>query len=92
MALIVEDGTGTILTVDSYATLVEFYAYTDNRGIDYSAIAESVIEQNMRKSFDYLIQRYRHRWNGYRKTATQIGDWPRSFVYLEPFIQGPVGA
>lgn len=87
MALIIEDGS-VVALADSYVTKVEFYDYAHKRGLVYSTSTEEEIEQNLRKAFDYLIQKYRHQWSGFRKSADQVADWPREFVYLEPFILG----
>lgn len=91
MTLIVEDGT-VVAGAESYVTIAEYKAYADARGISYSGITDATLEQNARKAYDYLLRKYRGSWKGYRKTATQTGDWPRSFVYLEPFVQGAVGS
>ena len=91
MALIVEDGTG-LIDAESYATVAEFKTYHDNRGTVITALTDTVIEQLLRKSTDYMVARYRMAWRGYRKTATQSLDFPRSFCYLEPFVYGAVGA
>lgn len=91
MALIVEDGS-VVEGAESYVTVAEFKAYCDARGISYAALTpDTKIEQLARKAFDYMLQEFRGRWKGYRKDANQIGDWPRSFVYLEPFVHGAVG-
>ena len=91
MSLIVEDGS-VVTGAESYVTVAAFKAYCDARGISYSAFSDTQLEQQARKSFDYLLQRYRGQWKGYRKDALQVGDWPRSFVYLEPFVHGAVGS
>ena len=91
MTLIVENGS-VVTGAESYITIAQHKVYCDNRGISYSALTDTQLEQNARKAFDYLLQQYRGKWKGYRKDALQVGDWPRSFVYLEPFINGAVGA
>lgn len=91
MTLIVEDGS-VVAGAESYVTVAQYKTYCDNRGLSYSGTTDTQIEQNARKSWDYLLQEYRGKWKGYRKDATQIGDWPRSFVYLEPFVRGASGS
>lgn len=92
MALIVEDGS-VVQGAESYVTVAEFKSYCDARGISYASLTPDLkIEQLARKAFDYMIQKYRGKWNGYRRDATQVGDWPRSFVYVEPFVHGAVGS
>ena len=90
MTLIVEDGT-VVAGAESYVTVLEFKSYCDKRGISYATMTDPQIEQAARKAFDYLLWKYRLLWKGYRKDATQVADWPRSFVYLEPFVHGAVG-
>lgn len=91
MALIVEDGTAKT-DAESYATVAEFKTYHNNRGNVITSLTDTVIEQLLRKATDYMVARYRTQWRGYRKTATQSLDFPRSFCYLEPFVYGAVGA
>ena len=91
MTIVVEDGTGLSNAV-SYATVAQYKAYCDARGISYSGVTDAVIEQSLVKSTDAMVQMYRARWKGYRNTATQALDWPRSMVYLEPFVFGAVGS
>ena len=91
MTLIVEDGS-VVASAESYVTVAQFKTYCDNRGISYAATTDTQIEQNARKGFDYMLQRYWGMWKGYRKDASQMGDWPRSFVYLEPVVKGLPGS
>lgn len=91
MTLTVEDGS-VVTGAESYVTIAQFKTYCDARGISYAAFTDTQLEQQARKSFDYMLQRYRGQWKGYRKDALQVGDWPRSFVYLEPFVHGAVGS
>lgn len=81
MPLIVTPGAAN---ADSYATVVEFKAYCDARGISYPA--DTVIEQRLRKGADYLVTVYRDRWAGTRTSTTQALDWPR---YDVPMKDGP---
>src|SRR3972149_1298566 len=91
--LIVEDGT-EVANADAYATLVYIADYHDKNGnAAWAAIAnDATRETYVRRATAYMLQAYRQRWKGYRKTATQSLCWPRSFVYLEPFVHGAVGA
>ena len=82
MALVIESGS-VVAGADSYATVAEFSTYASNRGIDISALSDTTIEQNLRKAFDYLLQKYRHSWAGYRTSETQPADWPRNSVYIK---------
>lgn len=92
MALIVEDGS-VVPGSESYLAVVDATAYHLNRGnAVWAALATDTIrEQCLRKATDYMVQMYRSRWKGFRKDGTQLLDWPRSFVYLEPFVHGIVG-
>lgn len=91
--LIVEDGT-EIANADAYATLVYIADYHEKNGnTAWASIAnDATRETYVRRATAYMTQAYRLRWKGYRKTATQSLCWPRSFVYLEPFVHGAVGA
>lgn len=92
MALIVEDGS-IVAGAESYISVTDADTYHSNRGnATWTALTTTVKEQLLRKSTDYMVARYRTQWRGYRKTATQALDFPRSFCYLEPFVYGAVGA
>lgn len=91
MALTVEDGS-VVAGAESYAAVADADTYHANRGnTDWAAAGTPAKEQALRKATDYMLQTYRPRWKGYRKSAAQALDWPRSFVYLEPYISGAVG-
>lgn len=93
MALVVESGSGSA-TADSYISLVDAATRHTNLGnTAWAALAsDTVREQYLRRATEYMEGAYRLRWKGYRKTATQALSWPRSFVYLEPFVQGAIGS
>lgn len=91
MSLIVEDGS-VVTGAESYCTVAFATQYHSDRGhASWALLTNAVMEQCLRKATDYAIQVYRQRWKGYRKTATQALDWPRSFCWLEPFTHGAVG-
>jgi hypothetical protein len=89
-ALIVEDGTAKP-DADSYISVADAAAYHVSRGNESAWDAVDDPEAALRKATDYMVQAYRARWKGYRKDGAQALDWPRSFVYLEPFVHGIVG-
>lgn len=77
MTLIVEDGTGKVNS-ESYASVADADAYLGARGYtDWTDLTEGQKEIALRKATDYMVQVYRLRWKGDRKTATQRLDWPR---------------
>lgn len=84
MALITEDGTGRA-DAESYCSVAEAAAYHAKRG---NADAWDAIEDKeaaLRKATDYLVQTFRGRWAGIRKTEAQALDWPR---YEVPRMDG----
>ena len=90
MSLTTETGSGSS-TAESYISEVDADTYHENRGnTAWAAISNK--EALLRRATDFMLQMFRQRWKGYRKTATQSLDWPRSFVYTEPFVHGAVGA
>lgn len=90
--LIVEDGT-EIANADCYITLANADIYHAKYGnTSWSSLTAGAKEAALRKATAYMSQAYRQMWKGYRGSATQSLDWPRSFVYLEPFVHGAVGA
>lgn len=83
MALVIETGQGAT-DAESYATVAQFRTYNADRGRDVTALTDTEIEALLRAGFDYMMQNYRLRWAGYRKTIEQYADWPREFVPREP--------
>lgn len=91
MALVHEDGTAKA-NAESYVSVADADAYHLARGNStWTLLTTAQKEEALRRATDYILQTYRSRWKGYRKTATQALDWPRTFVYLEPFVHGIVG-
>jgi len=92
MALIVEDGT-VVVGAESYISEADSLTYHAARGNSpWPTITQAQREEALRRATDYMNQMYRSRWKGYRKTAVQTLDWPRTYVHLEPFTHGAVGA
>ena len=92
MTIIVEDGT-VVAGAESYATVAYADTYHSNFGNSaWASLITATKEQYLRRATQYMLQRYRKQWNGYRKDAVQVLDWPRSFVYTQPFVHGAVGA
>lgn len=94
MALIVETGTGSevaesLCSVDFADT---YHAKRSNIAWDALDTTDQK-EPALRKATDYIIQAYQARWKGYRVSATQALDWPRSEVYIDPVasVNIPVG-
>lgn len=80
MSLIVEDGTAKI-DAESYISVNDANTYHTKRGNeDWSFLDTATKEQLLRKATDYMIQTYRMRWAGVRKTDDQALDWPRYLV------------
>ncbi len=93
MSLIVE--TGAVVTgAEAYCTVAYADDYHSKRGNAAWAVLDDVDakEPALRRATDYMVQMYRARWKGFRKSALQVLDWPRTFVYLEPFVTGGFGA
>lgn len=87
MALIVEDGTGRA-DAESYVSVAAHKAYCDARGLSYSGLSDTQIEQHARRTFDYMGAAYRNRWAGSRVNTTQKGDWPRYEVPIKDVATG----
>lgn len=78
MALVVEDGTGKS-NADSFVSLADFKTYCDNRGYDYSASSDSVMEQKLRLASDYISSKWKYK--GTRYLAGQSLEFPRTGLY-----------
>lgn len=86
MTLIVETG-AALSTAESYISTADALTYHAARGITtWSTLSTTEQEQALRRATDYMVQVYRKRWAGTRKTDTQALDWPR---YDVPRQDGP---
>ena len=83
MSLTVEDGTG-LSTAEALVSVAYCDSYHAKRGNSaWAAISVVGKEWAIRKAADYMTQKYRLAWQGYRVNSTQGQDWPRSSVYRE---------
>lgn len=83
MALLVEDGSN-VAGAESLASVAYADTYHSNRGnTAWAALATAAKEQALRKSTDYMGQKYRLLWAGYRTNTDQPLDWPRSLVEIK---------
>lgn len=88
MALVVETGSGSS-TAESFCSVAAATTYHDDRGnTAWALLTNSVMEQSLRKSTEYMFQVYSLRWAGYRMTDTQALDWPRAYVPRIPAMTG----
>ena len=93
MALIVEDGT-VVAGSECLCTLAFTTAYHLARGnASWAALASDTIrEQHKRKAADYMRQKYRTLWAGWRISSAQALDWPRTSVPLPDVFGSSYGA
>ncbi len=87
---VVEDGTGKS-TATSYATVAQYRQYWENRGVDYSATAQSLIETKLNTATEYIDTTYT--FDGTPLLTTQSLEWPRTDVltgYDEPVSNASV--
>lgn len=75
MALIVEDGSGTVVGANSYVTLDEVKSYATARGEPFAA-SDTEIEGFAVKAKDYL-ESFRGQFTGKKTSVTQILQYPR---------------
>lgn len=88
MSLIVENGT-VVAGAESYLAVTDADTYHANRGsAAWAALTTTAKEQALRQATDYMVEVYRHAWTGYRFTATQALDWPRSYVPIPDAVSG----
>jgi len=86
--LVVEDGS-VVPGANAYLSLADADAYHALRGnAAWDALDDDTKEAALIKATDYMIQMYRPRWKGSRMDQNQVLDWPRGYVYLQPFIKG----
>ena len=87
MAIIIEDGTGKS-TSESYISMVDATEYFTARGnTTWAAIATDALrEAALRKATEYMVNTFRDRWQGWRKTEDQALCWPRYDVMVEGYL------
>jgi hypothetical protein len=81
MAFVVEDGTGTVPTANSYASVAEFKAYWDDRDFNYTGFSDTLIQHALIKATQYIEWRFRHRFRGIRSVYSPTPQ-PLSFPRL----------
>lgn len=85
MSLIVETGAG-LSNAQSYTSVAEADLYHSIRGSTlWPNMNESEKEMCLIRATDFMLQKYRLRWKGYRFVTTQALDWPRAGVVMEDF-------
>lgn len=87
MAFTVQDETGLVADANAYVSVLEFKAYHDDRGGDYSAFTDTQIEQAIVRATDYVDSRFA--FIGRRRNDTnpaQATEWPR--VGVSPQFDG----
>lgn len=83
MALVVEDGTGKT-DAESYISVTDADTRQASLGeTDWAALETAAKEQLLRKATNYMTQKYRDSWKGYRTSTTQLLCWPRSGVVVD---------
>lgn len=83
MSLITEDGTGKS-DAESYISVTDADTYHSNRAnAAWTALSTPNKEAYLRRATDYMMEVYRLKWKGNRKTTTQALDWPRDNVRLD---------
>lgn len=87
MSLIVEDGS-IVAGAESYCDVASATAYHLARGNNtWATISTAQMEEALRRGTDYMVQAYRLRWKGARKSSSQPLDWPRDLV---PLMDSPI--
>ena len=87
MSLIVEDGS-IVAGAESYCDAASATAYHLARGDNtWATLTTAQMEEALRRATDYMVQVYRWRWQGTRKSSTQQLDWPRDLV---PLVDSPI--
>lgn len=87
MSLIVEDGTGKA-DAESYISVADASAYhTARNNTAWAALSTDTLrEAALRKATEYMVNAYRSRWQGTRKTEDQALCWPRYSVVVEGYL------
>jgi hypothetical protein len=85
MALITEDGTGKA-DAESYITVAAASTRLANLGLtNWATLSNAEMEQALRRATQFMLQAFRGRWTGFRRTSTQALDWPRYDVCVDGY-------
>ena len=80
MALVVETGAG-LASAESYASTTDADTRLANFGYtSWAGLNTTQKEQFLRLATEFMGNTYRNRWVGYRASATQALDWPRTLA------------
>lgn len=91
MALVVEDGTGTIVGANSYESVAEFDAYCNARGMEVtSQYVSTDKERALIRSTEYIDLISGPRFKGRRLLSTQALRFPRACLYDPEFCWVPI--
>lgn len=91
MAIVVETGTGSA-TAESYISVADASTYHAARGnAAWAALATDALrEAALRRATEYMVNVYRSRWQGRRKTEEQSLCWPRYSVAVDGYLVSDV--
>lgn len=84
MAFLVEDGTGEVVGANSYASVLEFKTYWDDRGFDYTIFApDAQVERALVRATDFIELKYRLQFKGRRLVLSPLQplSFPRYGLY-----------
>ena len=85
MSLITEDGSG-LSNAESYISVANADTRHSNNGnTDWALLSTSDKEAALRRATQFIEQRYRDRWQGYRVSRDQGLSWPRYYVWVDGF-------
>jgi len=82
MAFVVEDGTGTEPTANSYTSVEEFAEYWTDRGFDYTVYSTGAIQRALIKATDYIDLENKYYFKGYILEEDQPLAFPRQDLYV----------
>lgn len=91
MTLIVETGTGASAS-ESFASVAYFKTYFVNIGVDVTTLSDTRIEQLLRLGTNYMEQRFRDRWDGFKVTYQQALSFPRAWLPIKDTALGGYAA
>ena len=84
--VVVEDGS-VVANANAYISVADSDAYFDDRGnVAWTEAADDAKASALIRAADFMVQRYRSRWKGVRKSSDQTLDWPRSVVIREEVL------
>lgn len=81
MTFVVEDGTGTVATANSYISTAYFGTYWLDRGVDVGTFSVTLQQNALVRAADYIDLVWGEHFRGFKLLSTQPLEFPRQCLF-----------